>query len=806
MKRGKCLGLILLLMICATLTSCPDKKGAVVEQGEPLGAVEISQESLESGGLVVYLTGTVTVSNASGEKALNIGDMVFASDTLLTGAQSFCEIQIGDTAVVRVDESTILDLASITSREDKTDVRLGLKSGSVLCKVEKMLKTGDSFKVQTESVVCGVRGTQFSVSSKNGSETILAVRKGKVAMAAPVLDQIQTAASADGDFAAVLDDLDQTVVLVAASEQVTVDPDTFRETDTALSPLSGKIAALDGKGTDSSTQEEIRKLALQAMESVTRDKKGAETRKTALSSDKSRELEQSDDMVMVKTGKDASSSLYKMVIVAEPATAAIEVDGVFAGKGSFSRVYPEGTVINLNISKPGYETGTLSLSVGEKSSRIQTVRLKKLSGSEGTSPVQSGTDGDNQALNTSAPVEDPAQQDKGPISISLKTTPEDAEITINGEKQGKGSFTGEFPADTVLEITVTRNGYESKSLSLTVGAGVTENLVELDPKPIEARFAVTREPGIGTLISKGNTVYLADAAGVVYAVSASSGVKWSRETANKPNENSIPVLDGDNIYFSGVKEMAIIDRNSGKITTTLPLTGDMVHLFGSRVVPHKGNLIFPANNSLFIMNRTDGSIGSEIPVSGGTRMTPGIWKSNLLIVNQKGTLLTINPDNGSVVGEVATQALQPVAIAVSVYRDTAIFCGRKGTVSSVNLAKQSLSWERDLSGTIYHDIAVGPAGSYVFMEQTLTAMNWKDGSNLFRPVTGVSCPPLVDGKDLVYVTTGNVLIIADSASGKTRKKLQLPGEVVTRPVKLDDRIAVFSGSELLIINPEGMVQ
>ena len=89
---------------------------------------------------------------------------MFQEDVVATGADGYCEIQMGDIAVVRMEADSILELQSLNTGETGSRVAVDLENGTVLCKVKKLLDE-DSFQVKTNTVVCGVRGTQFSVSA-----------------------------------------------------------------------------------------------------------------------------------------------------------------------------------------------------------------------------------------------------------------------------------------------------------------------------------------------------------------------------------------------------------------------------------------------------------------------------------------------------------------------------------------------------------------------------------------------------------------------------------------------------------------
>ena len=116
-----------------------------------------------------------------------IGDLVTRANSVKTGPDSSCEIQFASTAVIRLQENTEIEIRRVSLAPDASKVGLKMVAGSVLAKVQKLSKQ-DSFSVATQSAVCGVRGTEFSVSTGDGTETVLAVKEGAVAVLPPSMD------------------------------------------------------------------------------------------------------------------------------------------------------------------------------------------------------------------------------------------------------------------------------------------------------------------------------------------------------------------------------------------------------------------------------------------------------------------------------------------------------------------------------------------------------------------------------------------------------------------------------------------
>ncbi len=186
-------------------------------------------------------------------------------------------------------------------------------------------------------------------------------------------------------------------------------------------------------------------------------------------------------------------------------------------------------------------------------------------------------------------------------------------------------------------------------------------------------------------------------------------------------------------------------------------------------------------------------------------MTPGIWNGKIVTVNQQGTLMIIHAASGSVEAEVSTAGMQPVALAPSIQGDRAVFSGRKGTVVCVDLATQTVLWERDLSGgsiSVFSDPECSSQGVYIFAGNTLHGLSVSDGSDLFSPIRGVTGPPLYKNGKLYYGSQSGGLTVADAASGAPRGGVESRKIITTRPT--ENGISIIAGTEdgtILVMSP-----
>lgn len=139
--------------------------------------IAIQALSLQAQSLLSYFEGDVFVDRGTEQISAEFGMELFEGDLVQTERSSLAilELDHGRTVKLREDSSLLLeDLSRKTSVE--------LKSGSVFSKVDRLMN--GQFNVHTESVVAGVRGTEFFMAF---GETIdekadlwLCVNEGKV--------------------------------------------------------------------------------------------------------------------------------------------------------------------------------------------------------------------------------------------------------------------------------------------------------------------------------------------------------------------------------------------------------------------------------------------------------------------------------------------------------------------------------------------------------------------------------------------------------------------------------------------------
>ena len=88
-------------------------------------------------GMITYYSGDVTVFEEGEWYDIEIGDFVSEKNILKVESDSFCEVQFGSTAVVKIQENSEVDLARVSLEPGNAEVTLDMKLGNVICKVQK---------------------------------------------------------------------------------------------------------------------------------------------------------------------------------------------------------------------------------------------------------------------------------------------------------------------------------------------------------------------------------------------------------------------------------------------------------------------------------------------------------------------------------------------------------------------------------------------------------------------------------------------------------------------------------------------
>ncbi len=129
------------------------------------------------------VSGQVSVKNVQGSIRKGAKDSeVYWGETVRVDQDSLAALRFFDGSNVEINPNSQLMITSMNHPTDQQkEIRLRLMAGWVLAKVEKLKTASSLFEIEAGGVVCGVRGTQFSVEYEPNQETVdLKVMEGTV--------------------------------------------------------------------------------------------------------------------------------------------------------------------------------------------------------------------------------------------------------------------------------------------------------------------------------------------------------------------------------------------------------------------------------------------------------------------------------------------------------------------------------------------------------------------------------------------------------------------------------------------------
>ncbi len=129
---------------------------------------------------ISFYLGDVALVRNGKHNAVAVGKTLQTGDLLKTGKGSFLEVSYPDGSKIKLNESSS---ATIGSRNIAGSDRVSLISGTATGSIRKLLK--GSAKSYTPTIVCAVRGTEYTLTVSNGGDTRVDVKEGTVEIISP---------------------------------------------------------------------------------------------------------------------------------------------------------------------------------------------------------------------------------------------------------------------------------------------------------------------------------------------------------------------------------------------------------------------------------------------------------------------------------------------------------------------------------------------------------------------------------------------------------------------------------------------
>ena len=849
------LSIPLLLTACGPKTITPEIRDQMEQASDSdsvSSAPEETSRSIQmeelSEGLVVFTSGDVFVTREGSDEYLDIGDLLYQNDVVGTGPDSYCEIQLGEIAVVRMEADSLITMSTLFGSDSGSRMGVDLEEGQVLCKVKKLLED-DTFKVKAGTVVCGVRGTEFGVSAKGDERVLLAVKEGAVAVTPVSLERVSELSREEESLKDVASLIQDASLVVGASEELDIEEETFKDLEEIAPALEQVVLKIEEKKTavekqeasvrtGSEDQSDLEEAVAVLQEEVRRQVEEIRTvieskpeivapavlEKKGISEESSKALETTDQMELItfaapETEKNAGvdsdaapvvPTFYKVAVSVAPAEAEIYSSGRVLARGKISKLYSEGKTLLFEFKLDGYKTETLNITVDENAAREYSVELEPLEDQNVSLPVEVPVEevaapvGAAESGSSPTPETDGAESAE-PVRVVLTTEPADASLDVDGASVGTGSWAGQGVPGEQIHISAERNGYAPAAVTLTVPPEGLVRVITLEPKPLELSRDLPSAGMVGVLTGDPSLMIGADTAGKLIAFDRSGKILWQYASANSPNANSSAVLYNGRVYFSGGSELVVLSSKDGSLISQIPLEEARSHIYGRQVLPLNDDILYPANEELVLMD-SYGSEKTSYSLPEGSSMSPSLWEGKILIADKKGALLMMDPDNGSIISSVSTGSLQSVAQSPAVQGNIAVFTSRKGVVSAVDLTNETVLWERDLDSTVFANLVATPEGCYVFTtKREVYSLSWENGEDLFSPLKDISSAPGYSQGQLYITTTSGIMRIINAGTGAVEAEMDLGDSFSAKPIIREGLVfGVGKKGRFYRINPAGL--
>ena len=699
----------------------------------------------EDEAVITFYSGQVNILEKEDWRPVYLAEILKKDTVIQVLEDSYCEIQIGEKACVRIEENSLLKINSLYDKKIGASIELGLQKGILLCKVEKLLPD-ESFSVTTPASVAEVRGTRFLLQTEEGQETHLAVTEGSVKIKPTVNMKDLASCSRDGKTSAVIGEIDEAFPVVQTGEEIIINREEILNSQNSYKDIKAMLES--GKDPDTKFIEELeengRELTLYGIKSVIAEP----------------ELPALEILAGLELRKQETSPAMTPISVKGPENSSIYLDGKFAGTADFQGLVPLNRPAPVLIKKPGYYQMETIITPENPQKNEYRFELNKI-------------------------------PDK---NISVSTIPASAVITVDGKEYGTGNYQGIMKNGEDSVIKVSAPGYNDKWVVVKFDENTRENISITLDKSIIREYRPSYSKIIGLAYKNGILIY-SDYDGLICAVKGSKERLWAVATVNTPIEASVPILIDDLVAFSGLNELVLVNVVNGAVQYRKTLSQGEQHIFGRHPVEFESYIAYPTNTGLQLLKR-NGEKVKEISIPDGTRMTPAAYKGNLYIAGQNGIVHIFNTA-GEETGIIKTGTERPIALSMSIQGNYGYFSDKNGKIVCLDLSRNSVVWEKSISRNesipISDNILVSGERLYAFSRGKLFVLSARDGSLIYGTDDSYSAPPLYKDGLLYIGGEDKILHVLKADTGKEIFVYNIMEKVTTLPLFADGKI--FIGTE-----------
>ncbi|MCX7882737.1 MAG: FecR domain-containing protein [Brevinematales bacterium] len=319
--------------------------------------------------LVTMTIGEVGIRKMGSDtwREVSVDDVIEMGDTLRTGMESACELQIVERGVYRLEANTEILVAKLVNEGGTHQATIHLDKGTVGAKPKK-LKEGEVFEVETSTAVAAVRGTVFMVGVTEDGDTKVAVAEGKVSLTPKVasLEEAKQKAKIDAKAYEALQEVVASPVEIQANEEVTLRKEVVETVNQKVAEVIESTVSAKGP----LTAENVESLKPAVVAEVKKSLPGQSQTQGDVSSpvpvmvEKKTLTEEAKKILEnVQQREPVGKKRVRVSFSADVPGTVVRLNGSRGGKLPLSLILNNDTTYNVVFEKEGYEVLTQEVRV-----------------------------------------------------------------------------------------------------------------------------------------------------------------------------------------------------------------------------------------------------------------------------------------------------------------------------------------------------------------------------------------------------------------------------------------------------------
>lgn len=540
----------------------------------------VKKEKINKGEAIVAtaVVGDVMVKKmgASDWKKLYVEDILQMGDYVKTGKDSFCELQMVNRGLFRVDAQSEVYLATLINVNDRIQSKMMLAKGGIGLKPKKLEK-GEVFEVHTESAVAAVRGTKFYVGVDEYGNTKVAVTEGKVSIT-PVMKSVEKAKEEGLVDEKVAEKIKEKVVKpieVKQGEEVNVEKKKVEKIDKALSEVVKETATTKGPitvekigGESENKIEEVTKTIQEKVEEKVAlelpVKKGGDLTTTLVERKEiSEEVKKKLEMITEDRIIKKIEEKVKFTFDSNPRGSKVFVNGKEVGVTPLELIFNKSEKLDIRIEKEGFESFSQEY-VASGDIRIEPTLKEKL-----------------QEIVT----EKVAEKESSSISSSSASSIVMEPGSLEWEKSLNFNFEGFDYAPIFYKGKI--YGVSLDKLLIFSIEGKLINSIQVAPNSQLTRLAV-----------EANRVIVGSDSGGIFAYSTDGKLLWKYPDAGSQKFGNAPVIYGKKVYFATLEQNIKIYSLDGELLEEVSVSSPIYS--APAIVDNGKKIIYAMENGMMV--------------------------------------------------------------------------------------------------------------------------------------------------------------------------------------------------------------